>query len=206
MVALVDGDGERRSAVKALLKTHGVSLIGFDSIEDFLSSLEARPISVLLLDVNSANGGMDTLRGLAEKRLPAPIVLLTGNLTVALAVEALRAGAIDIVERPYRDERLVEATKRAAALGERLRKHLNERRTAQERIALLTPREVQVLDEMVEGKPNRQIAEELGISPKTLDIHRANVMHKMQARTTADLVRFRVLDRTEPIGLVYIGA
>ena len=68
------------------------------------------------------------------------------------------------------------------------------------------PRELQVLDLMVEGKPNRQIAQELGISPKTLDIHRANVMHKMKARTTADLVRLRVLDRTEPIGLMYVGA
>ena len=206
-VAIVDDDADLRSSVKTSLKSHGIAVTGYATAQDLLDALQTKAFSALLLDARTpGTNGLDMLRGLAEQRVPLPIVLLTSNATVPMAIEALKAGAVDVVEKPFKTERLAEATKRAVALGDRLRRNLQDRLLAQQRIALLTPRELQVLDMMVEGKPNRQIAQELGISPKTLDIHRANVMHKMQARTTADLVRFRVLDRTEPIGLAYIGA
>lgn len=209
-VAMVDDDADLRNAVKLLLKSHGITVTAYASGQDFLDALEkpaTKPFNALLLDVRMPGmSGQDLQKMLAERRVPLPIVLLTGHATVPLAIEAVRGGVVDVVEKPFKDERLVEAVKRAVSLHGRLARHLQDRQTAQERISELTPREIQVLDLMVEGKPNRQIAEELGISPKTLDIHRANVMHKMKARTTADLVRYRLLDRTEPAGLIYLGA
>jgi two-component system response regulator FixJ len=207
LVALVDDDADLRNAIRLLLKSHGVSVTGFASAQDFLKVLDQKPFAAVLLDVRMpGTTGLELQKQLADRGSALPVILLTGHATVPMAVDALKAGAIDVIEKPFKDERLVEAVKRAVNLHGRVQRNLTERQIAQERIAELTPRELQVLDLMVEGKPNRQIAQELGISPKTLDIHRANVMHKMKARTTADLVRLRVLDRTEPIGLMYVGA
>jgi two-component system, LuxR family, response regulator FixJ len=206
LVALVDDDADLRNALRLLLKSHGVNVTGFASAQDFLTALGQKPFAALLLDVRMPGmTGLELQRQLAEQRVPLPIVLLTGHATVPMAVDALQSGVVDVVEKPFKDERLAEAVKRAVGIHQRMQKNLEDRQVAQERIAELTPRELQVLDLMVEGKPNRQIAQELGISPKTLDIHRANVMHKMKARTTADMARLRILDRTEPRGLMYVG-
>jgi two-component system response regulator FixJ len=158
-----------------------------------------------LLDLRLAGkGGLDLLRSLHEQKLAVPVVLLMAHANIAMAVQAIKLGALDVIEKPFKDEALVAAVRSALDTYERWHKQLQERQLATQRIDNLTPREIQVLDLMVTGLPNRMIAEELGISPKTLDIHRSNVMDKMQARTTADLVRARLLERADPRALPYL--
>jgi two-component system response regulator FixJ len=110
----------------------------------------------------------------------------------------MRMGAMDVLEKPYREEDLLERVRMAFARQDRIRKFQNERQAIAPRIASLTSREIEVLDLMVAGKKNKKIAEELGISTKTLDIHRANIMRKMQTKTVADLVRWRLMERADP--------
>jgi two-component system response regulator FixJ len=205
-VALVDDDPQVHDSVRQLLKSAGINVTPFADPHEFLAAMEEKHFHCVLLDPQaSALDGLDLQEALRERRAAVPVVVLTGGADIGTAVRAMKSGALDVVEKPFADGRLVGAVRHAVSLYDKWRRNLEERQVAHDRIALLTPREVQVLDLMVEGKPNRQIAQELGISPKTLDIHRANVMHKMQARTTADLVRLRYLDRTDPMGLAYLG-
>ncbi len=201
-IAVIETDPLVRDTINRLLASAGLGVASFNSAEEFLQVAGQQPFHCLLLD--SKPPALDLQRALTEKRIPVPVVLLAGSVDVATVVRAMRCGALDVVEKPFADARLVEAVQHAIGLYNKWHKNLEDRKLAHERIAVLTPRELQVLDLMVEGKPNRMIAEELGISPKTLDIHRANVMHKMQARTTADLVRMRYLDRTDPMGLAFL--
>jgi two-component system response regulator FixJ len=123
--------------------------------------------------------------------------MLTAHADVRLAVQAIRLGAMDVLEKPFRDEDLLALVRQGFSRFEKSKSVQDEIQTVAPRIASLTPRELEVLDLMVAGKKNRQIAEELGISTKTLDIHRANIMRKMQTKTVADLVRWRLMERGE---------
>jgi two-component system response regulator FixJ len=131
-----------------------------------------------------------------------PVVLLAANGTLSAAVHACKAGAFDVVERSD----LVESVKKAFALFAKYQKLFEERAAASVKIASLTKRETQVFNLMVQGIPNRQIAEQIGISPKTLDIHRSNLMDKMEARTPADLCRADLLAKTNPMLLPLVLA
>jgi two-component system, LuxR family, response regulator FixJ len=205
VVALVDDDAAVRNAVRLLLKAEGITVTGFATAQEFLAEAGEKPYACVLLDLQLPGmSGTDLLDVLTDRRIPVPIILLTGHATVAAAVNAMRAGVVDVIEKPFDDDRLIAAVRQALELGERWRQLLEDRQRAQERVAVLTPRELDVLDLMVQGKPNLQIAEELGISPKTLDIHRTNLMRKMHARSVADMVRLRILDRTDPLGLTYL--
>ncbi len=188
-IALVGAEGGATAAIPRVLGDAGINVVSFANERAFLAALEDQPFQCLLLDLQHPAAAATALqRTLVERKVAMPVVVLGGHADVTTAVQAMKAGAVNVVEAPFAPERVLEAVRQAVALYGKWHRNLEQRRLAHERIERLTAREVQVLDLMVTGKPNREIAEELGISPKTLDIHRANVMHKLAARTTADIV------------------
>ena len=204
-VFLVDDDADVRNAIRLLFKSEGIPLVPHATGKDALKAIGDKPVGCVLLDLRMAEmDGLEFQKELLARKLPIPVILLTGHATVPVAVQAVKAGALDVIQKPFKDEDLIEAVKHALEVHAQWQQSLQERHAAAERIAELTPREIQVLDLMVSGMRNKDIAEQLGISPKTLDIHRANVMDKMEARTTADLVRARLLERADPMALPYI--
>ena len=198
-VCLVDDDAELRASFKSLLKTTGIAGATCASAEEFLATYEQKNIGCIILDVRMPGmGGLELLDALRRRHVFIPVILLTGHADVKLTVQAMRKGALDVVEKPFREEELFAQVRQAFARFEKLKRFQAERQALAPRIALLTPRELEVLDLMVAGKKNRKIAEELEISTKTLDIHRSNIMRKMQTKTVADLVRWRLMERVDP--------
>jgi FixJ family two-component response regulator len=198
-VCLVDDDSELRAWFKSLLKTSGISVTACASAEEFLTSYENKNIGCIVLDVRMPGmGGLEMLDALRQRQVFIPVIMLTGHADIKLTVHAMRKGAMDVLEKPFREEELFALVRQAFVLYEKLKRFQSERQAIAPRIGMLTPRELEVLDLMVAGKKNRKIAEELGISTKTLDIHRANIMRKMQTKTIADLVRWRLMERADP--------
>ena len=201
-VCLVDDDSGIRELFKTLMKSSGLPALAYASAEDFLAHFEQKPIGCILLDVRMPGmGGLELLQTLRQRHVLIPVVMLTAHADVRLAVQAMQLGAMDVLEKPFRDEDLLALVRQGFARFEKSKSVQEEIQTVAPRIASLTPRELEVLDQMVAGKKNRQIAEQLGISTKTLDIHRANIMRKMQTKTVADLVRWRLMERGEPFAV-----
>jgi two-component system response regulator FixJ len=147
-------------------------------------------------------GGLELLDTLRKRQVFIPALIVTAYADVPLAVRAMRLGALDVIEKPYRDENLLSQVRKALVINEKLEHFQAERQLIAPRLASLTQRELEVLDLMVKGRKNKVIAEELGISPKTLDIHRGNIMRKMKTKTVADLVRWRLLSQADPFGII----
>jgi two-component system, LuxR family, response regulator FixJ len=200
---LIDDDPNIRNAFKAVMKSSGISHVTYANAEDFLENLDDRSTGALVVDVRMPGmGGLELLDELRRnKNVFTPVIILTAHADIPLAVKAMRLGAMDVIEKPYREEDLLERVRAAFARHERLNKFQSERQAIAPKLATLTSREVEVLDLMVEGKKNRKIAEVLGISTKTLDIHRANIMRKMGTKTVADLVRWRLMEKADPFTL-----
>ena len=138
--------------------------------------------------------GLELMHKLEKKNMALPVILLTGHADIPFAVKAIRGGAFDVIEKPFKDKALIDRVKAALAMSQKWRDIQAERKAIAVRIAKLTRRERQVMEMLVSGMKNKMIAEELGISRKTLDIHRSKVMGKMEARTVADLVRWSYMD------------
>jgi len=190
---LISSDAAYCNSLKATFRSAGLTLISHASVKEFLESHdEDQPVGCVLAELRI---GVDVLRDLGHGNCMLPVVLLAGDGTLSAAVQAAKAGAFDVVERPD----MIETVKKAFALFSKYQKLFEERAEASVKIGSLTKRETQVFNLMVTGMPNRKIAEEIGISPKTLDIHRSNLMDKMEARTAADLCRANLLARTNPM-------
>jgi len=195
LVAIVDDDEGIRDSLQMLLEIAGMRCRAFASGEDFLEE-EARrgpaapPCACLLLDVHMPGAsGLEVQERLTESGSAIPVIMMTAHGEVPIAVRAMKAGAVDFVEKPLDADLLVETIGRALAQSERNRNEKELSLRAADRIAALTPREREVLEALVAGKPNKVIAHHLGISPRTVEIHRARVMEKMQAQSLSDLVR-----------------
>ena len=200
IVCVVSQDTGLSTSLKAPFKASGLTLTTHVTVSDFIESLDpAKPVGCVIADLHI---GTELLKELAEVHAVVPVVLLAAAHNVTTAVQAIKAGAYDVVERT---EALAESARKACAFFTKCQKLVEEKAVAAERIDSLTRRETQVLHLMVEGKPNRDIAEELGISTKTLDIHRANLMDKMEARTPADMCRAYLLHKTHPMHLAIVG-
>ena len=198
-VCLVDDDAGVRDAFRLLMKTSGLKLITFNSANEFLANFEPRNVGCIVLDVRMPGmTGMELQEILHQRKNHVPVIILTGHADVPLAVQAVKHGAQDVIEKPFKDDLILEAIHKAFAVYDGCKKIEADRRSISDRLSRLTPRELEVLDLMVGGRTNKAIAEHLGISRKTLDIHRSKVMEKMEARTTADLVRFRLLEKYPP--------
>jgi two-component system response regulator FixJ len=137
--------------------------------------------------------GIDLLRKLKSDGITVPVIVMTGHGDVPLAVEAMKLGALDFVEKPFNDDALIASVRSALGEAKRHSVHEEERKEIDARLAQLTARERQVLDGLVAGQPNKVIAHELGISPRTVEIYRANVMTKMQANSLSELVRMALV-------------
>lgn len=195
-VAVVDDDDGMRNALYRLLRNAGLDVEMHASAQAFLDQLRPEQLGCLLLDVRMP--GMDGLalqQILIERSVQVPLIFLTGQADVAMAVAAMRDGALDFVEKPFDNEDLLRRVQRALAVGEEQRRaeqELAQIRVCRER---LTPRETEVMELMVAGKLSKQIADTLDVSPRTVEIHRARVMEKMEAGSLADLVRMVLATR-----------
>lgn len=189
-VFIVDDDASVRDSLALLLGLKGYAIRSFASAEDFLSACQPDWYGCLLLDIRMTGiNGLELQQRLLTQKVALPIIFLTGHGDVATARTALKAGASDFLEKPLDDRMLSLAI--ADAL-ERSANHRNEAATSQgimARMARLTAREREVMEKVVEGQPNREIARQLGISPRTVEVYKARMMEKMQAHSLPELIR-----------------
>lgn len=200
-LCLVDDDAAVRNSFKLLMKSAGINFIAFGSAQEYLAGFEPKNVGCIILDVRMPGmSGLELQEILKQRHVHIPLIILTGHADVHLAVQAVKNGAFDVLEKPFNNDLLLERVHKAFDVYSDWLKVEVERKEIAQRLGELTPRELEVLDLMVGGRTNKMIAEHLGISRKTLDIHRSKVMGKMKARTVADLVRWRMLDQSGPGG------
>lgn len=189
IVYVVDDDPSFRKAVSRLLRTAGLEVETLASAQEFLDHPMVDRPSCLVLDVRMPGpSGIDLQAALQEARRDLPIVFMTGHGDVSTSVRAMKGGAVDFLEKPFRAAELLACVQRGLARSRQSRAERAERTTVERRFTTLTPRERDVLRLVVTGLLNKQIAGELGIAEKTVKIHRGQVMQKMEAGSVAELV------------------
>lgn len=194
MVHVIDDDTAVRKSLAFLLQTARLEVRTYESAEAFLQTRPQVTSGCVITDVSMPGiSGVDLLRRLRNLKIAIPVIVITGHGDVPLAVEAMKIGAADFFEKPFDDEALLAAVRDALDLHKTDSKRQVERAEINERLASLSSRERQVLEGLVAGHPNKTIAFDLGISPRTVEIYRANVMTKMQAGSLSDLVRMALI-------------
>jgi len=194
LVHIVDDDPAVRDSLQLLLDAAGLGARTYSSAAEFLVSAGALRSGCVLTDVRMPDiDGLTLQRRLTELGSRLPVVVMTGHGDVPIAVEALKIGATDFLEKPFDDERLLRILRDALKTSQAMREKFIARDLIRDRLASLTRREREVLDKLVEGLPNKTIAYDLGTSPRTVEVQRARVMEKMAAKSLPDLVRM-VLD------------
>jgi two-component system, LuxR family, response regulator FixJ len=195
VVHVIDDDVDVRQSLAFLLSTAGLAVRVHESAVAFLEALPEAEDGCVVTDVRMPEmDGLELQRRLRGLRNAMPVVVMTGHGDVALAVEAMKAGAVDFIEKPFDDEVLLAAIRTALARRGGARERSTLVAEVRGRLKTLSERERQVLDGLVAGKPNKIIAHDLGISARTVEIYRANVMTKMQADSLSHLVRMALLD------------
>jgi FixJ family two-component response regulator len=189
-VFVVDDDPAMRESLSWLLQSAGFAVETYDSAEHFLSVCDRLAAGCILLDLKlPGKSGLELQHELAARHVTQPIIFLTGYAEVQTAVRALKTGAFDFLEKPFNDETLLECVRRALEL-ERSNRQAHERiSTLTRKLERLSRREREVMELMIAGSPTKLIAAELGLSPKTVEVHRGRVMRKMEVRTLPQLVR-----------------
>jgi FixJ family two-component response regulator len=189
-IFIVDDDSAVRDALKLLLRSVGQAVETYASAQEFLDSYGTDRPGCLVLDIRMPGiSGLELQQKLNEKHSILPIIFITGHGDVPMAVEAMQAGAVDFIQKPFRDQDLIDRINQALEKDSSNRAALGERNDIRRRLETLTPREREVLDLVVQGKANKVIAGDLKLSQRTVEIHRARVMEKMQASSLAHLVR-----------------
>jgi FixJ family two-component response regulator len=190
VVFVVDDDPEVRISTARLLQSADLRVETFGSAQEFLSSQRRDAPACLVLDVRLPGlSGLDLQRALQKADLHIPIVFITGHGDIPMSVQAMKAGAVEFLTKPFRDQNLLDAIGQAIARDRAARRQRAEVAALRERYARLTPREHDIMAPVVAGRLNKQIAAALGISEETVKVHRYHVMHKMQAESLADLIR-----------------
>ncbi len=193
-VFVVDDDEAVRRFLRGLIASIGLRVEIYGSAQMFLDAYEPGTPGCLLLDLRMPNmSGLELQKKLAERAIDLPVIIVTGHGDVQVAVHAMKNGAFDFVEKPFNNELLLDSIQKAVADSERSTNLRVEREAFNSRIELLTPRERQVLEIVVTGETNKGVARYLDISDKTVEIHRAHVMEKMQAKSLAHLVKMIAL-------------
>lgn len=193
LVHVIDGNPGLRDSLRSLLESDELAVATYSDAADFLEHYVPEQPGCLLLDVRiPGTSGLHLQDELMKRGIRIPTVFITAHGDVAMAVAAARKGVLDFVEKPFDDEALIRRV-RGALIGDAIA------RDATRRLSLLSAREIEVLERVVEGKPNEVIAEELGIAVKAIAFHRKRIMHKLGVRTVPDLIRFiarhRISDR-----------
>ncbi|MFC4159971.1 response regulator transcription factor [Chitinimonas lacunae] len=187
-IALVDDDAAIRDALKWLFASRGHSVATFDSAEALLAEADPSRFGCLLLDLRMPGmGGMELLQALNQRDYCPPVLFLTGHGDVPQAVLAMKLGAVDFIEKPFDDNELVNLVERYLALDAERRVAHGNRREIEKRLEDLTPREKEVMELFLAGKLNKQIADALTISMKTVEVHRARVLDKMGVKSAVEL-------------------
>ncbi len=189
-VHIVDDEEAVRKSLAFMLTMHGLGVRVHESASAFLSVAPNLRQAVLITDMRMSDlSGLDLIRRLAALKTPIPSIMITGHGDVPMAVDAMKAGAVDFIEKPFDDNTIVEAIRRASERLSDASSPIESAEDIRARIGTLSDRERQVLSAVVAGQPNKAIAFALDISPRTVEVHRANVMAKMQARSLPELVR-----------------
>jgi two-component system, LuxR family, response regulator FixJ len=198
-VFVVDDDDAARESLGALLASHGYSVVTFPSALHFLAKADRNVGGCLIADVRMPEmDGLELQEKAAADFPDLAVIIITGHGDVPIAVRAMKAGAVDFIEKPFLEDVIVESVGRAIEHAAQSRSHFLDTGAAMSRLQLLTPREREVLDGLVAGLPNKTIGYDLGISARTVEIHRARVMEKMQARSLSALVRLAIAARIMP--------
>jgi FixJ family two-component response regulator len=186
----VDDDEAICESLRLLIGDIGLEVRTFINARDFLDAYEPSQPGCLVLDVRmSGMSGLELQSRLQELGRDIPTIIITGHGDVPMAVEAMKAGALDFIEKPFRDQVLLDCIQKAIEVDLRSRREQRERQDVQSRIELLTQREREVMDRLIAGRTNKNIAFELGISQKTVDFHRANILDKVGVGSVVELVR-----------------
>ena len=189
-VYVVDDDEGVRDSLQWLLEGKDYRVRCYDSAESFLSRYDAREVACLFVDIRMAGmTGLDLQDRLVERKSPLPIVFITGHGDVPMAVNTMKKGAMDFIQKPFQEEALVNLVERMLEQAKEAFAGHQQSASRNALLAKLTARETQVLERIVAGRLNKQIADDLGISIKTVEAHRANIMEKLGANTVADLLK-----------------
>jgi two-component system response regulator FixJ len=192
-VFIVDDDEAVRDSLGWLIRSVGLKVRAYRCAEDFLKDYQGSAAGCLLLDVRMPGmSGLELQERLASRQVSIPVIILTAHGDVSTAVKAFKAGSMDFFEKPFNDQDLLDAVHRAIERDARVREAQAQQEETRQCLGTLTAREREVLDRVLAGQPNKVTAAELGISEKTVEVHRAHVMEKMRVRSVAELVQ-RVL-------------
>ena len=192
-VYIVDDDVAIRIAMQALLESVNLKHEIFASADEFLEDEANHRSGCLVLDIRMPGlGGLELQDELISRGSTLPIIFITGHGDVPMAVDAMQKGAVDFIQKPFRDQELLDRIREALSTDLQRREELNKHAEVVSRLERLTNREKEVFDLVVTGKPNKVIAYELDVSQRTVEIHRARVMEKMEAKSLADLVRMHI--------------
>jgi two-component system response regulator FixJ len=190
MIYIVDDEREVRRSTAFMLKTSGFPVTCFESANELLGALGRLDAGILLLDIRMPDmDGLTLQKTLSERGVRFPVIIFTGHGDIASAVKAMQAGAIDFIEKPFEREHLIAAIDIATAHLQSDMTAGSSRQDAKLRLAALTPREMEVLECLTQGMPNKTIAYDLSISPRTVEVHRANLMKKLGVRSFSDALR-----------------
>lgn len=194
VVHVVDDDAAVRDSIAFSLGTADLTTKTYESALALLEVVDRLEPGCVVTDVRMPDmSGIELVRKLKERGVPLPVIIITGHADVPLAIEAMKAGVIDFLEKPFDDDTLIASVERALQHHEQRRQTDAERTEFRSRIESLSAREREVLEGMVAGKANKVIAYDLGISPRTVEVYRANVMTKTGARSLSELVRLTVV-------------
>jgi two-component system response regulator FixJ len=194
IIYVIDDDEAVRQSLEFLLKTGGLTVRSFDSAKAFLDVVPEIRSGCVITDVRMPDvTGIDLLRRVKELGLDIPVIVITGHGDISLAVEAMKIGAVDFLEKPFDDDTLLDAVRGSLTRTAGTAQRNAELTEIHDRLAALSNRERQVLEGLVAGKANKMIAFDLGISPRTVEIYRANLMTKMAANSLSDLVRMAMM-------------
>jgi len=200
IVCIIDDDEAIRESLRLLLYAGGLSSFVYESADSFLEEEKHPTFDCMLLDMRMpGTDGLELFKILNRKHLPYPVIFITGHGDIPLAVSAIKLGAYDFLSKPFQDGELLEKVRSAINYYQSSREHLLELQDLQTRADSCTPREQDVMRLLAKGLPNKGIAETLGISPRTVEIHRANVMDKMAADSLPALVRMITTLESEKI-------
>jgi FixJ family two-component response regulator len=198
-VFVVDDDDAVRDSLRLLLKSAGITCEPYGSAQDFLSHYDPAQAGCLVLDVRMPGmSGLEMQQQLNVRGAMLPVIFITGHGDIPMAVEAMQHGAFDFLQKPFRDQELLDRVQRALARDAEIRARLRHTDRIRERLATLSPREREVLDLVTQGKANKMVAGDLGVSQRTVEIHRAHVMQKMEAGSLAELVRMMMAVAPRP--------
>jgi two-component system response regulator FixJ len=197
VVHIVDDDEAVRQSLAFLLSTAGIPVRVYESATSFLAALASLQAGCLITDVRMPDiTGIELLQRLRAKQIKLPVIIITGHGDIPLAVEAMKSGAIDFIEKPFAEEAIIRAVRSVEDRAKKLGRETEEDAEVAARLASLSERERQVLDGLVAGNANKTIAYELGISPRTVEVYRANLMTKMKAKSLSELLRMTLAVRT----------